>query len=300
MITRTCAILAALATAAVTGCATRAAAEWNPPAAPAAATVDAAQVTYDQVIDKVYGTPDQRQEADEANWLRTQLATASCMAKTGLHYQPVPFQNLPDTGVAPGDLLAFAPARQDFGVGRRVQAFAAAGELTQPALDGASVEQNARYAQAMSVCATGQVMDTGTTKGQEILDGELVAALSKVEQTATPNLAGDYRACLAVHGLQARDLSELYVQVEQAYPPISYEKASDATKVTGWAQATAFETAAAATDASCRAAAIDVALVAAAPVLARFAKVHAAELDAVATGWARATTDVLTLRAKVN
>lgn len=221
------------------------------------------------------------------------------MATAGQEYQPAPFQALPDTGVAPGDLLAFAPARDDFGVGRRVQALAATGEAVQPALDGADSDQSARYVHAVTGCATGEVMDAGNPSGQEVLDGQLVAALTAVQTSATPTLADDYPACLAALGLQARNLSELYVKVEQAYPGISYETKSDATKAEGWAQAVAFERKAAAADADCRTEAAEVALVAAKPTLDTFAAAHTAELEAVADGWAQAANDVVTLRQKV-
>jgi hypothetical protein len=75
---------------------------------------------------------------------------------------------------------------------------------------------------------------------------------------------------------------------------------SDATMAAGWAQATTFERKAAAADASCRTHVVKVAIVAAKPVLEEFADDHAAGLDAVAAGWAQATKDVVTLRAKVS
>lgn len=296
MITKTRAVLAALAvTAALAGCAPQATAA-DQAAAPA---TDTARATYDQIIDNVYGTPEQRRAAAEAGWLRTQLAIASCMAKTGQQYKPAPFQPLPDTGVAPGDILAFAPAREDFGVGRRVQALAAAGDTIQPALAGATTDQAAKYTQAVSGCATGDITDAGNPKGQEVLDGQLVATLTEVERAATPTLADDYPTCLAKHGLTAINLSQLYVKVEQAYPPISYDQKSDATKAEGWAEAMAGELKAAAADASCRADAVEVALTAAKPVLTRFAVDHSSDLAAVAAGWAQATIDVVALRAKI-
>ena len=92
---------------------------------------------------------------------------------------------------------------------------------------------------------------------------------------------------------------DLYVKVGQAYPVITYDKKSDATKAPGWAEAVAFEAKAAAADAACRADAVPVALVAADPALRKFATDHAAALDAVAADWARMTTEVASLRTQI-
>lgn len=298
MITKKWVVAALAATVTLAGCAGQASVEQV--GSPGPATVEDARATYDQVVAKVYGTPEQRRASAEAGWLRTQLAVASCMAERRQQYAMPPFQGLPDTGVAPGDVLAFAPPREDFGVGRRLKAFAAAGEPAQPALVDAGTAKQTAYTQAISGCATGEVTDAGNPKGQEVLDGQLVAVLTQVQESATPELPDDYTACLTAAGVPAKNLSDLYVKVELAYPPISYEKKSDATKADGWANGVAFEAKAAASDWECRAGAADAAVVAAMPAMQRFTADHAAELDTVAAGWAQASADVTVLRTKVN
>jgi hypothetical protein len=295
MMTGSRTVLATLATAlALAGCAAQ-------PAAERASTpsIDTARATYGQIIDQVYGTADQRSAAAESGWLKTQLAIASCMSAAGQRYVPARYQPVPDTGPAPGDLLAFAPARPDFGVGRTVQALAAAGETVQPALVGADAAAEARYAQALAACSPGDLMDLSFPDGQERLSGQLVAALTAVQRSATPTLAADYPVCLATHGVTATDLSDLYIQVAHAYPAVSYEKKSDVTKLSSWAPAVAFEREAAAADAACRADAVPVAVLAAEPVLKKFAADHAAVLNAVSASWAQMAADVVSLRAKI-
>lgn len=285
------AAVAAAMTVALSGCGT--------PNSTVEAGAPTSAQAFDATIAKVYGTTPQRAAAAEAGWLRTQLAVQECMSGKGLEYTPAPYQQLPDTGVAPGDLLAFAPARTDFGVARRVQAFAAAGDFAQPALAGASEETADKFAAAVSECATGDIQDAGNPKGQEVLDGQLVAALSVVEKKVLPDLAGTYKTCLAGKGFPAANLSDLYVKVEQKFPPISYEHKSDATKAPGWAEAVEFEKKAAAADAGCRADAVDTALMAAEPALAEFTARNSAAIEQVAAGWAAAEHDVAELRARL-
>ncbi len=280
-------IMAVACAAGLTGCA---APGTEPAAAPALTALD----TYNLTITQVYGTPQQRQAATEAGWWRTQLAIRDCMADHGITYTPAAYQPIPDRGVAPGDLLAFAPARPDFGIAARLTSLAAIGETTQPAL----AANETAYRAASTACNTGELEDAGNPDGQEVLDGQLVATLTAVEKTALPTLAAQYKTCLASKGFTGVDnLSALYVKAEQKFPPVSFEHKSDPTTLPGWADAVAYEQAAASADAQCRADAVDTALVAAVPALATFATTNAAKLAAVAAGWQQAADALPALRA---
>lgn len=257
-------------------------------AAPAAAPA----VGYDKIITQVYGTPAQRQAADARAWWTARLAAVECMRRAGHAYGIVGYNATSDREyVAPGDLLAFAPVRQDLGVadhlvragGARLVLNAAANAIAN---DGGSTNRDpiadAHRCEAEAAAASGP----SVPDGQQTLAGRLADRLRQVQDATAPTLASDYRSCMAAAGIPAVDLADLQTRVERAYPVTPATVEHDPTKLPRWAEAVAFERRAATADARCREAAVRTVRAAAAPQLVEFSRQHAAELDRVAAGWA--------------
>lgn len=206
----------------------------------AAADDFAGQGTLDLVVNQVYGTADQRTAAAERSWLLSQTAIATGALTKGAVYGVTKFQPMDNPGpVAPGDLLAFAPQRADFGVGTRIQTLAKQGEPVNPGLAVlTSDDARDKWFQAVTACqnAPSATDLLAVPEGQEALESKLVSALSETQQDAAPDLPSKYAACMTNAGVQAKDLSEAYQAAEAAYPQVSYEKPSD---VTGCARGTA-------------------------------------------------------------
>jgi hypothetical protein len=114
-----------------------------------------------------------------------------------------------------------------------------------------------------------------------------------------PGAKDDYRRCMASRGIRTSDLTDLYLQVENHYPPVSYDTPSNPILLPGWAAAWAFETQAANTDASCRDHLVDVAMATVPPTLRDFEQDNAAALQATAAGWRGMPAAVSSLRATV-
>ncbi|GGN49360.1 hypothetical protein FHR83_008770 [Actinoplanes campanulatus] len=172
------------------------------------------------------------------------------------------------------------------------------GEFPQPTLARADDATNAAFGEGLNACATGEVQDAGNPPRQEVLDGQLVVVLATVQQTATPTLEAAYKTCLATKGTPANNLSDLHNKVGLKYPPVSFEQPWDPTLLDGRDEAVAFERRAAAADATCRAGAVDTALIAAQPALLLFLSQNAAKVASVEDGWAQAGADVPALRAR--
>jgi hypothetical protein len=247
---------------------------------------------YDKVIAQVYGTPEQRRAADTRAWWTSRLAAVECMRRAGQTYSIVGY-NAPSNReyVAPGSLLAFAPARLDFDVADQLVRAASArlvldSEARSVANDDGSTDPN--RAPAVRRCETEATAATGprVPDGQQTLAAKLVDRLRQAQAAAAPNLATDYRTCMAAAGIPAADLTDLQTRIERAFPVTLTTVQDDPTKLSGWADAVAFEQRAAADDARCREAAVRTVRAAAGPQLVEFARQHAAELDRVTAGWA--------------
>lgn len=202
------------------------------PGMPAAAPVGVnAPAMLSAVIDQVYGTPQHRQAGEERMWLTSQSAIATCARTKGVVYGVTPYQPMrPPTAPAPGDLLGFAPQRANFGVATRIEMLAKRGETPNPGLPAASDDQ-ARWFTAVESC-----QDAATAgeklrapEGQQELEVELVDLLGHVQQQVAPDLTRQYATCMKSAGIDAGDLSEAYLKVEQKFPPVSFERPSDPT-----------------------------------------------------------------------
>lgn len=258
---------------------------------------------YERITAKVYGTGEQREAAQERAWLAAQSAVASCVRARGFEYAVTGYQQmLPTTAPAPGDVLAFAPQRTDFGVALRIRTLAARGETTNPGLakQSTAAKRNAWF-EAVTACQNAaQAGDAlAAPAGQEALDSRLADTLASIQNKAAPGLPDQYAACMKASGVQAKSLSDAYMLVEKNFPKVSYEQPSDVTKVAGWAEAVAFEKQVAAADWSCRKDDLEPVFAAAASALEQFETANAPELTTVSTNWFSQLAAVNKLRATV-
>ncbi|MGY4911361.1 hypothetical protein [Micromonospora aurantiaca (nom. illeg.)] len=291
---RNVAVATAVTIAALAGCAQ--------PGMPAAAPVGVdAPAMLSAVIDQVYGTPQQRLAGEERMWLTSQSAIAACARTKGVVYGVTPYQPMsPPTDPAPGDLLGFAPQRADFGVAARIEMLAKRGETPNPGLPVASDDQ-ARWFTAVESCqnAATEGEKLRVPDGQQELEVELVDLLGSVQQQVAPDLTRQYTSCMKSAGIDAGDLSEAYLKVEQKFPPVSFEHPSDPTSLPEWADAVAFEKKIAAADWACRESRLDGVVNAAADDLQKFTTTNTARIARVADGWKAMPSLAQTLRATV-
>ena len=253
-------------------------------AAPAASPA----ASYDKIVTQVYGTPIQRRAADARAWWTSRIAAAQCMRRAGHDYGIVGYNAPVDREhVSPGDLLGFAPARQDLDVADElIHASASRDVLDTEArsvvLDNGATDldriQAARRCETEATAAvTSRVPD-----GQQTLAAQLVDVLRTAQTAAAPTAAADYRTCMGAAGIPAADLADLRARVERKFPTTL---ATDPTTSPGWADAVAFENRAADADGRCRETVVKAVRAAAAPQLVEFARQHTAELDRIAAGW---------------
>lgn len=260
------------------------------------------RAVYDQLVTQIYGTANQRAAADELAFLIAQQAIATCAAKVGVTYAIPTYIAADRQVVAPGDLLAFAPLRSDFGVGAGIQRRAAAGDLVNPGLAAASSDgERDRWWTATNSCQTAEAHGNSLTSppGQAQLEERLIATLQAVQNRVLPDLTAEYATCMHSAGIDARDLAETYLEVGRAYPAVSYGEPFDVTTLPGWADAVAYEHKAAAADAGCRAGYLDVAMAAARPDLADFAAANASTLSGHAAAWSDVERQLAGVRAQL-
>ncbi|WP_018788896.1 hypothetical protein [Micromonospora sp. CNB394] len=100
-------------------------------------------------------------------------------------------------------------------------------------------------------------------------------------------------------GVDAGDLSEAYLKVEQMFPLVSFERPSDPTALPEWADAVAFEKKVAAADWACREPRLDKIVSAATDDLQKFTTTNTARITRVADGWKAMPSLAQTLRTTV-
>jgi hypothetical protein len=288
-----------LTTAILTGCTTRRPAELV-----SAKDVAVGKAAFARIADQIYGTPAQRAAAEERSYLTAQAAIADCAARAGIDYAItafVPVTN-PDSPVAPGDLLGFAPLRADFGVATRIIRLAAHGSPTNPGLAQATTAAaTANYFTTIEQCQDAATAGDrqAVPDGQEALEAQFVTALTEQQNFLLPP-DEPWRKCMTQQGINTWDLTSLYVQVESKYPPVSYDTPSDPTRLPGWAAAWAYETRAAASDVTCRTHQVDLQMALVPDFLADFEHDNTAALQATAAGWHDMPAALQSLRATVH
>ena len=272
-----------LTMAMLTGCTSR-----HPAELVSAEDIAAGKAAFARITDQIYGTPAQRAAAEERAYLTAQAAIADCAAQTGIVYAVTPFVPVtnPDSPVAPGDLLGFAPLRSDFGVATRIIRLATHGSPTNPGLAQATTAAAKKtYLTTVEKCQ-GAAADgdrLAAPDGQEALEGQFVTALTEWQNFMLPP-DDAWRQCMTHRGISAWDLTSLYMHVENRYPPISYDTPSDPTRLPGWPAAWAFETQAAGSDVICRTHHVDVQMAIVPDTLAAFERDNTVTLQATAAG----------------
>ena len=254
-------------------------------------------VGYDKLVDQVYGTPAQRRAVEARAWWTSRLAAVECMRRAGHTYSIIGFNAPSDRDyIAPGELLAFAPARQDFDIADQLIRASSARHVLDSATrsvtnDDGSAE--AGRASAVSRCEKEATAFAAAREpdGQQLLAEQLVGLLRQAQDSAVPNLAADYRTCMTSAGIPAVDLADLYDQVERAFPATLATVEGDPTTLPGWADAVAFEQHVASEDARCRKTAVETVRASVSPLLVEFAGQYAVELDRVAAGRALIEVD---------
>ncbi len=259
-----------------------------------------AERTYNRLVDVVYGSYEQRLAGQEYVWLGTELTISRCATRLGLRY-PMPTFTPMYTGTHAdaGGFTAFAPPLGSFDIAAAYRDSAAVGPQEDAYLARVPPDGRARVAGMINGCrgqAAGYANADRPAHADEA-SGKFLNVLSRIEKTG-PIRRGeaDYRACLVRHGIEAEGWVELYLKVQNAFPPPPL-KATDATTDRRWLDARDFEHKAAAADTSCRSGLWNRAVIAALPRLERFELNNARLLATVASEWTDITTEVRRLRA---
>ncbi|GID28680.1 hypothetical protein [Paractinoplanes brasiliensis] len=252
------------------------------------------QQTYAEIIEQMSGTPQQRQAGTDRQWYAWQAALGECMAGMGAPFELPAHTTPPATPnslITPGELLAFAPRRTDFGLAASMVALAEAGEQDNPALLKTAGADREAWVAAQNACApaTARTEDLAVPGSQARVAEALDLLLLDVQNRAAPSLGADYMTCMSREGVPVSEgvASEARIAALNKYPPLSAAGANNPSSVPGWTEALAFEKKAAAADWKCRGPQVPRVQVAVGDKLAVFAEEHRDELARVAADWAR-------------
>ncbi|XVU24241.1 hypothetical protein ACQPZJ_44595 [Actinoplanes sp. CA-054009] len=281
---RTRATAAVVLLAFVAACAAPAA---STPAAPAASSSGAEILTT--IVERVYGTAEQRQAGHERQFYAWHAALGRCMTGKGAAFAVPPYTPIEPNEVGPGDMLAFSPRRYDFGIARAAIAQANTGSGENPALLRISGAQRDQWIAVQNACdpATHAAENLAQAAGSEALSANLLETLLiKLQDEQAPNLRTSYITCMNTAGFPVDEgvTSGAYILASQKFPLVP-DGVSDPTVLKGWAAAVAFELKAAAADWACRAGEAARVVTAGTARLAAWAGQHRAELDAVTDQW---------------
>lgn len=243
------------------------------------------------IVGKLYGATGHREAGQERQFYAWQAAMGACMVGKGQPFGLPSFTPISQSGskIGPGDILAFAPQRDTFGIGDRTVQAARVGGQDNPALLKLSGDQADAWLKAQGECepatkATEELAYPAIMAGPT---GSLQDKLAAIQQELAPNLDAMWKSCMVDAGHQVEDLSDVSGLVGKKYPPVTFEQASDPTRLPGWGEAVAFERAVAAADWRCRSAESTRVINASGEQLTAWQAAHAAELDAVAAAWAQ-------------
>ncbi|WP_155375198.1 hypothetical protein [Catellatospora vulcania] len=246
--------------------------------------------TYQELLDALLGTPEERSAAEAKAVAAFQQSIADCMSGKGLSYTAAPSENPVAGPIVLNDLTSLAPlGEHGFGITAFKQNVARAADATADNAYGVlkTEAERAAYGAALGPCITAAPdVAAFAPDGQ----GELVAELEKVfaEQEKNPAVVAkldEYGDCMAKAGYPVRTYLDLYQLIESRFPDpgLGWKKLANGS---AWAEAAAFERAAADTDAACRTDLRNHVMAAARPALDRFAEKHADALTAMKQQWA--------------
>lgn len=247
-------------------------------------------VIFDQLLARIYGSADDRRDADRLMHERMQLAIADCMREEGQDYSPAPYQGVAGGPMVPADVTFAAPLGADFGIaaGKQTVAegFAAA---TNPGFEDLTDEaERQAYLSALERCADAGAafQESYRPAGQDALSAPFEELL--LEAQASEEVQGateDYQACLAQRDVQAASWLDLWSAAHAQFPTVELPW-EELSMRADWADAVAFEQALAEADAACRGSLRDAGLAATADDVTAFADDHADALLTLDAQWA--------------
>ncbi|WP_250002112.1 hypothetical protein [Actinoplanes sp. M2I2] len=284
------------AAAMVTGCAQP---PTPPPAAPAA-TATAARVTavsagegqqvYDSLLEQIYGTTGQRMAANERQHYAWQAAMGGCMTAKGATFETPAWTPATPLKPSPGELLAFSPERETFGIAGRIVAYAKEGQLDNGAARKLTGEARAQWLKIQAQCnpATSKTEDSHLAEGMPALSQKFLDQLSTIQKTVAPTLPGDWAKCMQAAGLKGvQEFEDAYSAASNFPYQALAGGVKDPAAVPGFAEAAAAEKKIAATDWKCRSADAKRVVATSGEPLTVWAAANRAEIDTVAANWAK-------------
>lgn len=260
-------------------------------AADAAALAPSGPDVLAGIVGKLYGTAGQREAGLERQHYAWQAALGRCMTGKGADFGSVPYApsgQVSTDRIGPGEILAFAPQRTDFSIAARTLSVAKVGAGDNPALTKLSGEQADAWLKIQAECepATKATEELAYPAGLAAPSLSLQDELIRIQGELAPDLTSSYRTCMAAAGVDADDLSDVMTIAGQKYPPVTFDKASDPTRLQGWAAGVAYEKSVAAQDWKCRGADASRVVNASGEKLTVWAAAHQAQLDEAAAQWA--------------
>lgn len=225
------------------------------------------------------------------------------MRETGERYPVSPYPASIDSAgfPTPGDLLAFLPVGDDFGIRQRKEAKAAGGEPKNPVFNPLkATAEHKEYMQKLQGCQSAakpfETSEVLTVRDR--LAVKLGESLAVVQESASvASLLEDYGTCLTAHGIDITNREALYLSVSRAYP-VAETATTDVRKDPRWATAITYERKAAEADKWCRRDSVDAARVAAVPALQQFVTANKTDLLANQSKWSVIEAEVKRLQVK--
>ncbi|MCY1139764.1 hypothetical protein OWR29_17320 [Actinoplanes sp. Pm04-4] len=253
---------------------------------------DGAEV-YSDLVGRIYGTAEQRDAGKERQHYAWQAALGACMTSKGVPFTAPAWTPGSSTAsaVSPGDVLAFSPRRDGYGIAGRVIDMAKDGPPGNAALDKLTGHARARWLKVQKECnpATTATEEQHLSEGMIPLDTKFVPELFAIQEELAPTLRSDYTACMAKAGLPGvQELADAYGWATRKFPHQALAAdVKDPAAVQGFAEAAAFEKQVTAADWKCRGAESTRVIAASGARLSAWATANRAEIDKVAVQWAK-------------
>jgi hypothetical protein len=234
-----------------------------------------AVAAYNTLIDRIYGTPEQRRKGEQLVNHLQDTAMRACMDGAGYGYEPSPVFAGIAVQAAPADLDLVAPLgdfHQTRGAEQNARALQAALDSgnNRPFQVAKALGVGRQYIEANNACTakeeTTKYFETGRPEGRALSSGnralaeQMAGVALQFEQQvaalqATPEaqkLLDSYRACLKTHGFTAGSWLDLYKQVAARFQGTEGMALTALSKLASWGQAVAFEQNAQVADRACR------------------------------------------------
>lgn len=255
----------------------------------------AAERLFEQLITRIYGSLEDRSNADRLMHENIQAAVRTCMRTQDQQYTPAPYQGIAGGPVVPGDVTFIAKLGSDFGLATGKQTVAeGVSRATNPGFeDLITAAQQEVYFDALDVCgrAGAEYEESYHPASQSDLALPFESILTTAQKSFVVQAEmGPYEDCLARSGIAA-DYLGLWSLAEARFPAVELPW-EQLRKRPDWAAAVQYERELATADASCRADMRAAGLTAAVADLQQFAETHAEGLLNLDSEWAQIRTDV--------